>query len=425
MKKTILTIALIFVSSYAVAQQSGGSGSHGGVGPKVNGRVMTFHSANFFVAPQPLPASEIPGMIQFQKALSDCAFLDSNTLKTILSALNPAKTRLYYRVLPEMFNEEVYKKLIQEYVRLTQLPEDQLNLFAVTDPDKKITYLLPSFYSLATTEEQQAILFHESSWIIKPKATYRSVVEGEIYMQAYLENPENTDRITALADYLDGFLDTGSRIRLGAAIAVDLKNPELEKQGFIKKWFNIGSNYSESRYILEKNLPDYTHPTVYETVKEHFPYEFDYSYIYIEIDKLFGERFFSCFERGGIFYDCADLISRNLLELKQQHQGSQLIDFFLEQANHGKIRLTAYFNRYGAPLDAAEFRNGDKSIGSGRYFSKGNDIFDLHLKSSLSQFMKQGKLILDREMPIAQKQLGANMIMSPITSEYQFYIYFK
>lgn len=183
--KTLFLLIFLSLSTtiYAEAKQGPRVTGNGGGGVQENGVYKTFYSAGLYI--KPIPEKEIPGLELYKKTIMDLSG-GSLTTSTLLSTALPFNNRKYYKVLADKMDDVVMSRLLEEYARVVNQPVQQLTIFAITDINAKVTYLLPSFYSLSEVE-QAAIIFHEAYWIMNPKANYAEVIEAEATFQRFLE----------------------------------------------------------------------------------------------------------------------------------------------------------------------------------------------------------------------------------------------
>jgi hypothetical protein len=84
---------------------------------------------------------------------------------------------------------------------VTGVDATKLTLYALTDTSTKTTFLLPEYFKLQSND-QMAILFHESYWLLHPNATYNQVVNAEMAFEAALTNPNNAARVFNFVQYV-------------------------------------------------------------------------------------------------------------------------------------------------------------------------------------------------------------------------------
>lgn len=155
---------------------------NGGGGVKKNGVYKTFYSAGVYVSEE---LDEVPGGELFTSTILSLIGEGSST-NTLLAAGLPFGNRKFYKISESQMDDTTMGRLIEEYARIVQQPAEGLTIFAITDIEKKSTYLLPSFFKLNEVE-QAAILFHEAYWILNTNADYSEVIAAEMAFQKYVE----------------------------------------------------------------------------------------------------------------------------------------------------------------------------------------------------------------------------------------------
>jgi hypothetical protein len=243
-----------FAAPVAAPRAEGGQGvGNGGGGVQIGGRYMTFYSAGIMVDPDPKSEVDVPSLDYTIDAIQRMDFLSPNTRDKISSAISPSPQHRYYRVDPSSLDPKKIEDLVSVYQKVTHVDPSQIALYALTDIEKRRTFLLPDFYKLSTPEEQAAILFHEAYWLLHPKSTYESVVAAESAFQAVLSHPG--DQATILR-----FMERSSTLRdqYTYAIRTDLRTGAL--RGFIDSSgnFKIGDLLGEStvRCLHSAGVPD-------------------------------------------------------------------------------------------------------------------------------------------------------------------------
>lgn len=185
-----LKFKLILISIYCCVLQPALAGTEindGGAGISINGEVATFYSAQMRVNPTPLTA--IPSSDSLTKLIKKLD-LPHKVQMELSENITPSFDRNYYAVSQEAINQSTLQIIKEEYSKITKIPLDQITIFALTDPEKKITLLLPDFFKL-NGHEQVAILFHESLWINKRVKTYANMLAIEKDAQIYSMYPND------------------------------------------------------------------------------------------------------------------------------------------------------------------------------------------------------------------------------------------
>lgn len=188
--KSLLVLAMLAMSVGSFAGTTMREGprvvGNGGGGVKTNGVYKTFYSAGIYVSEE---LDEVPGGELYTSTIQGLIGEGMSTTKLIAAGL-PYGERKFYKISESQMDEKTMSRLLEEYAKVVDQPADGLTIFAVTDIEKKSTYLLPSFFKLNEVE-QASILFHEAYWILKPSASYSEVVGAEMAFQKYVEGVIN------------------------------------------------------------------------------------------------------------------------------------------------------------------------------------------------------------------------------------------
>ena len=196
--KRFTSLGALVLLSLSQAHAGGETGTHGGGGVVKKGRYMTFYNAGFYTEPEPRKEiRDIPSLDWLVRFTQWMPFLSPETRRKLTATMAPSPKHLYYAVDEDYFDPITQSRLLEEYHRVTGADIDILRLFAVTDTDKRITYLLPGFFKLKDPKSQAAILFHETEWILHPQFTYDSIVKREMAFEALLNQPLDPDRTDA------------------------------------------------------------------------------------------------------------------------------------------------------------------------------------------------------------------------------------
>jgi hypothetical protein len=285
------------VSGASGAELHGAGGSNGGAGVKRDGKYMSFYSAGLYVEPvdQWQPPYSPPQLDRFMKFVREFRYWSKEDKARLLETAIPSNEHQYFKVKEDQFDTVVRERLLDEFHRVTGQPLSGLELFALTDIEKRRTFLLPGFYQLKPSD-QVAILFHENFWILKGKGTdYRSVVEAELAFQAVYEQPDNGHRIM---DLISRFGD-GSGL-LEAAAKVDLDSGALKD------------------VLVDGGLP---------------------------LGPVFGDSFAGC---GS---DCVrGVLAASLLEAMQRHPNSVILRRLWGSQRQRAIKLELEFTRFSMRL---------------------------------------------------------------------------
>lgn len=202
----IISAAIIAVLSIHAAR-AGEKEGNGGGGVTDQGVSMTFYKAGLYVEPNPQNIEDVPGMDYLLRRWDGLDFLRPNERDQFKGVLIPSAQHLYYKVNEDAFDDETFESIKRAYQEATQIDPSKITLFAITDTNKRQTFLLPAFYSLKSAEEQAAILFHESYWLANPRATYGEVIAVEMAFEAMLRDPSSVARTL---DFLNRFKASGS-----------------------------------------------------------------------------------------------------------------------------------------------------------------------------------------------------------------------
>jgi hypothetical protein len=179
-----LIVVNCFIFSLAFA---GTEINNGGAGISINGKVATFYSAEMEVNPTPLETTLV--MIRTGNLVSSLDLPNRVGMELVENIL-PSFDRKYYAVTEESIDQSTLKIIKEQYGKITNESVENITIFALTDPAKKITLLLPDYFKL-TESEQMAILFHESLWINERVKSYENMMEIERDTQIFAAYPED------------------------------------------------------------------------------------------------------------------------------------------------------------------------------------------------------------------------------------------
>lgn len=267
-------------------RNAGNGTSGGGGGKRVAGKLMTFFSAGFYTEPTPAQdAVEIPGLnelVQYWKAFP---YLSGKNRMQLIDVVLPTDQHQYYRVQKDYFDAPTRAALIDAFARVTGANPNEIELFAVTDTQARITYLLPEFYEL-NTQGQMAILLHESYWLLRPTASYNDVLGVEMSFQAVMEQPENMNRVYQLLQLLTLGVKEVRNDSFRALVGADLSNDAL------------------AGLVFAQGIP---------------------------FDRLVGKDYAECV-RANAPSDCKPLLLYQLLQLKNSYPRSLLLRRIYESA---------------------------------------------------------------------------------------------
>ncbi|MFM6930468.1 MAG: hypothetical protein ACKOX6_18540 [Bdellovibrio sp.] len=215
MKSLAMVLTFLFASLSCFA---GIEVRNGGGGWTNEGQYMTFYSAKIPVQKKALTPEEIPGLsylVSKMFSLKTTERIKTQILKTIF----PVTDRSYYTTNAEKFDERLKKDLCNKYADIMGVSQDNIAIFATTNPASSETVLLPDFYKLRESE-QAAILFHESLWILSPRLNYINILAAEEAAQAYFENAALPENVYAFYYQLSLLMDDRS-IPLSASLDFD------------------------------------------------------------------------------------------------------------------------------------------------------------------------------------------------------------
>ena len=237
--------ALMFLSP---AAHAGNESGHGGAGVVQGGLYMTFHDAGFY-ADEPAEAiSQVPGLERLVNVIQGWSFLSELSKTSLVNVIVPSPRHQYFPVQANRFDPVTRARLLAEFARVTKIPAEHLELYAVTDTDTGRTYLLPKFFSLKE-EDQATILFHETYWILHPDATYNEVVRAETEFQALMELPGDDSRTLRIMRVLASHGE-----QLAFAVNSDLRSGAL--QGLLQDGDKIDIHTLFGDEFLHCVLPD-------------------------------------------------------------------------------------------------------------------------------------------------------------------------
>lgn len=196
-----------------------------------NGEVLTIGSSGIRVELEPLPSEHLPELTSVAAAVRSLV-LPTNEMGALLRELRPSPERKFFRV--NRIHSASEEEMVKAYRNLMpDLPgSDNFTIFALTDPSKKETYLLPNFFRLATAAEKGAILFHESLVSGGARDTEK-LVSAESAIQSFLKCATNCGaqkdelQLKILSFYSRSIVAQISLILLQKAAVEDGKNSAL------------------------------------------------------------------------------------------------------------------------------------------------------------------------------------------------------
>lgn len=220
MKVTQLKLAslCLLASALALNAFAGGPQGQGGGGVVKNGRYMTFYTAGLYTEPTAANGSDqVPGIDALLGFVQSFKYWTAAQKSALLQWVVPSAAHQYFKVLADKFDKTTQDRLVAEFSRVTGEPTDAIDLYAVTDTNAHITYLLPDFYKLSATD-QVAILFHENFWLMNPRTDYQTVISAEMAFEATFTEPTNLARTADLLGYY-GDANYGLKVSIDSDIA--------------------------------------------------------------------------------------------------------------------------------------------------------------------------------------------------------------
>ncbi len=195
-------IALTVLPIFAFADFAGNSAGGGGAGITRKGQYITFGSAGLRLKlGGALRRDQLPALEKLVEALTS-PLVSSITMVKVIDAIMPSSSRKYFPIEDAQLDEAKRAELMKVYQQMTnaQYDPNDVVLFGITVGNE--TYLLPKFFKIRSIEkplevaeaEEAAVLFHESLWVLNPKWAltpelyYEKVVEGEMLIQAHIQN---------------------------------------------------------------------------------------------------------------------------------------------------------------------------------------------------------------------------------------------
>jgi len=371
MRSFFILIAGVLLTATAFA---GGDG-HGGGGVYRNGQYMTFYSAGLYVLPTQLQAdgaNKVPGLRELMDFIDQTPYLRDETKAYLLNAMEPSFSRKYYEVDDSRFTKKTLATIKAEYAKVVHIGAGDIILYALTDPSNKVTYLLPDFYKL-DTKQQEVILYHEADWVLNPNASYKTIVQGEMAFQAFLENPY-------LGGNLMNWLET-------AGTHADLLKASIK--------FDLQTGALAGLLINQTEIP---------------------------LQTLLGNGFFECKATEiqiSTHADCNARIQTNLYTLSKQYPNSMLLRLIRDKFATAGVEITTEANgvaMYAGPGDTLLDDDVNRTIGdpiTGDYWNNSYQQWSSldHLKPfelgflDLRDIAFQATLMVDLRSDISAKKI--------------------
>lgn len=274
---------------------------NGGGGMRVEGRYLTYYSANGKVQQEIEVAEAIPGLDLLVREIISLP-LSSEMRAILLNQVDASSFRRYYRIAGDALDPKLREKLVNDYSELYQIPKDQVVIFAVTNDKDRSTVLLPEFYAL-NPQEQAAMVMHESMWLRGPSIEYSDVLRAEQYTQAYFEDKNDPDRLFPFMEVLQQLTSSEDIFaKVKAGLTFDLQHrrfPEVVgSQGKILLKNFLGENFA--RAILCMTPDQVSNYEVLSSISESLYYEMRFNY---EAKKasLFYKGIAEALQDGAVF----------------------------------------------------------------------------------------------------------------------------
>jgi hypothetical protein len=256
---SLLVMVLALMPQISRAMSGGDVEGNGGAGLESEGRYMTFYSSGLYTEPVPKDNTQVPALEKLRLFVKSFPYWSEGTRANLIGAIVPSDSHQYYKVKDDKFDATTRARILAEYSRVTHQPPEALHLFAVTDANSGMTFLLPAFYQLTETE-QMTILFHETLWILLKDLDYAHVISAEMAFQAVLVQPGNLNRV---ADLLKNYGTNNDRLQF--AIAADVKSNTLKSflvdgkisvmKLFSQDWFQCYNHESDQSSCLHLVIP--------------------------------------------------------------------------------------------------------------------------------------------------------------------------
>jgi hypothetical protein len=229
----VMALAISFSGAFALAQADNSAPQdHGGGGVLQNGKYMSFYTAGLYTEPTPVVMTQVPSLDGLINFLNKFEYLSDETKLKWINLILPSGSHQYYRAQDDKLSPVIQDRLLEEYARLTKQAKASIRLFAITDTNSRITFLLPDFYKLNSLD-QMGILMHEALWLVYPRSDYSFIVNSEMTIEAAIDQPTNTNRVSEALKYLGNSVD-----QLILAVRAD------EKSGALKNMTSRGGSIS-------------------------------------------------------------------------------------------------------------------------------------------------------------------------------------
>jgi hypothetical protein len=219
----IISSACLLATLVPLALAQAEEPARGGGGVLQNGKYMSFYSAGLYAEPSPVVMTEVPNLNTLVNFLNQFEYLSQETKLKWINLILPSGSHQYYRAQNDKLSPEIQDRLLEEYARLTKQPKASIRLFAITDTNSRVTFLLPDFYKLSALD-QMGILVHEAMWLVYPQTDYSFIVNAEMAVEAAIDQPTNTARVNEALKFLGTPID-----RMILAVKADTKSHALKE----------------------------------------------------------------------------------------------------------------------------------------------------------------------------------------------------
>lgn len=249
---SIATSLVILSTLSAPAVGANKEVGNGGAGVVHNGQYLTFYSAGLYVEPinQAQMPFQLPALSKLLNYIASVPYVGLQSKRLLLEAIQATNARQYMLATPGRLTPQIKARLLAEFKRVTGVDPTNMDLFALTDTNQKITYLLPGFEKL-NLADQMAILFHEAYWILHPNATYNEVVKAEMAFQAALSRPNDPAIVYDFVKYVGDTKET-LETRLQWELAAGNLDGFVNAKGQFKLGQLLGAEYIACRKSLSE-----------------------------------------------------------------------------------------------------------------------------------------------------------------------------
>lgn len=315
-RNLILSLVTLLASGFFTHTSSfaaGGNDGSGGAGVFKDGKYQTFYSAGIYVEPIYLTEHDLPEMVQLR---NEILAMDLNPVLQgrIVEILVPSFNRKFLKVDAIKFSRAVYENIKEEYRKIFRDERLNIAIYAVTQPENKTTFILPEFERLNYIEKM-VMMFHETMWVLYPKASYYDIARMDVYLQNYLEKKDAQSRFQFI-DAFDGFLEAMRNLRVG-----------YSERPYISQVYQYSLLGSTLRYDLR-------HGSLSGLVDNRGQ---------VSIENFFGTDFLSCVSNVNPNYyefsksiteKCSPLFRNHVLALQQKYPNSYFLKAVIRAATY-------------------------------------------------------------------------------------------